>query len=257
MESKNCEEIDIDLLELVFALTRKIWIILLIGTLCALSTGLFSKFVVEPVYTSTTKMYIISRQNINTTTYSDIQTSTQLIKDYKILIKSRPITEQVIRDLKLNMTHEELISCIEVTAPSDTRIIEIQVSHPNAAIAKQIADSIAEISSDSMVSIMGIEKANIIEEGNLPTSPSSPNIVKNTVLGGVIGIVLTAGMIVLMTILNDSIQTEVDIERYLGLTVLGSIPLAENPKNNKKLKKEFKKSYKNTYKHGGEQNAFY
>lgn len=257
MESKNCEEIEIDLQELFLAILRKAWIIILIGILCATGSGLFSKFVLQPVYTSTTKMYIISRQNINTTTYSDLQTSTQLVKDYKILIKSRPITEQVIHDLNLNMSHEELTSCIDVTAPTDTRIIEIKVSHPNGVIAKKIADSIAEISSDSMVSIMGMEQANIVEEGNMPTHPSSPNIVKNTVIGGAIGVFLTVGIIVLITILNDSIKTEADIERYLGLTVLGFIPLAENPKNYKKLKKEFRKSYKNTYKRGGEQNAFY
>jgi capsular polysaccharide biosynthesis protein len=176
-----------------------------------------------------------------------------LVKDYKILIKSRPITEQVIHDLKLNMTHEELITYIDVVAPIDTRIIEIQVSHPDAALAKRIADSIAEISSESMVSIMGMEQANIIEEGNLPTIPSSPSIIKNTVIGGAIGILLTAGIIILITLLNDSIKTEADIERYLELTVLGFIPIVENPKKHKKLNREFKKSYKR----GGAQNAFY
>lgn len=251
MQSNN-EDIEIDLKELYFALLRKIWIILIAGLICALAAGLISKFVIKPIYTSSTKIYVISRQNTeNTITNLDLETSTQLTKDYQILVKSRPVIEQVIADLNLNMTYKELASSIKVNTPTDTRILEIEVEYMDPILAKKIVDSIAAVSTERMVSIMEMEKANIVERGDIPTKQSSPNIMVNTMIGGLAGVFVSVFIILFIYLLNDSIKTGEDIERYLGITILGSIPYEESVLNSRKVKKELKKAYKRGYKVGG------
>lgn len=234
------EEIEIDLRQLFFALLDKIWIIFLSAVGMALIAFIFSKFVIHPLYESTTKIYVLNRQDIGTTTYSDLQTSTQLTKDYQILVTSRPVTEQVISDLDLPYTAEELAEMITVTTPSDSRILELRISSTNPYEAKAVADALAVVSSERISQIMDIEKVNTVEAGNLPIKPVSPNVKRNVLIGGLIGIFLSAGVILLIFVLDDTIKTGEDVEKYLGVSVLGTIPV--ETENNEKAKKNKRKT---------------
>ncbi len=219
--------IDINLKKLSYMLFHYLWLILLVGLLGATVMWSLSRFVMEPVYVSSAKVYVINRQDENKITYSDLQTGTQLTKDYLILIKSRPVTEQVIQRLNLPLTHEQLSGQIEVNIPQDTRILEIIVKNGSPVLAKSIADTIAEVSAEQMVKVMELEKVNIVEQGNLPKQPSGPRVRRNTVLGGMGGVLLTVLVIAIGNYLNDSINNSEDIEKYLKLTTLGAIPLEE------------------------------
>ena len=84
---------------------------------------------------------------------------------------------------------------------------------------------------------MGIEAVNTIEEANLPTSPSSPSVMRNTAMGGLLGLVLSAGIIIVIFLLDDTIKTPDDVENYLGLNVLTSIPIQEGEEKAKKAKR--------------------
>ena len=77
---------------------------------------------------------------------------------------------------------------------------------------------------------------NTVEEGNLPSSPSSPNTMKNMAAGGLLGLLIAAGIIVLVFVLDDTIKTPDDVEHYLGLNVLTSIPIQEGVKKSKKVR---------------------
>jgi capsular exopolysaccharide synthesis family protein len=234
MQYNNFGELYIDLKELLIILLKKIWIIIACGILCALCAGIISKFIMIPTYTSSTKLYVINREDKETTTFSDLQTSTQLTMDYKILVLSRPVIDQVIQNLKLKIAQKQLISLIDVYNPANTRILQISVNNSDPLLAKQLADTVAEVSAERMVAIMEMEKANIVEPANLPVEPSGPNIRKNTLVAGLSGFVLSAFIILLIFIMNDSIKCTDDIERYLGISTLGSIPF-ETLKGNIKL----------------------
>lgn len=246
MHLSNEQEIEVNIKELFDAMIKKIWIIIIVGLLCAGVTGLISKFVLKPVYTSATKIYVINRQNKTMTTYSDLQTGSQLTQDYKVLVKSRPVTEQVLHELNLAMTHEELISRITVNTPSDTRILEIVVESSNPQLAKELADSIADVSSERMISIMEMEKVNIVEPANLPTKPSSPNTLFYAIIGGLSGGFLTIFAILLFFISDDTIKSYEDIEKYLGVTALGMIPYEkmDSQEKDRKLKRRAQKKTK-------------
>lgn len=242
MEQRNIEVVQMDIKEMIFILLHKFWLIFLIGFLGSFLAFTISKFVIHPIFTSTTRVYVINRLEEDKTTFSDIQTGTQLTKDYMILVKSRPVTDQVIKKLGIDMTSEQLAKMITVNTPTDTRILEISVNSGDAYLAKELADSIAEVSAERMVSVMEMKKVNIVEQGNLPGVPSSPNIILNTILGGFLGVFITSVLVIMVYLLNDSIRTSDDIERYLGITTLGTIPKEEEYNKKKRRLKQNKRN---------------
>lgn len=243
METTNNGAVEFDIKELFYVLLHKLWVIIIAVILGSAIVGLINQFLVTPIYTSTTKVYVINRQDESKMTYSDLQTGSQLTQDYMILVRSRPVMEKVIEQLNLSMSTGELADMIYVVNPEGTRILEISVINEDPALAKEIADAIAVVSSEQMVNIMEMEKVNIVEYGNLPTTASSPDIPKNTVFGGLMGAVLACLIIIIIHMMNDNIRTSDDIEKYLGITTLGIIPVEEEIRKKKlhKVKQEKRK----------------
>lgn len=231
------DEITIDLTELFMAIWRKLHLVILAGIVVALFAFIGTKLFITPMYTSVTKVYVLSKQDGNASpTYSDLQTGSSLTKDYMELVKSRPVLEQVIAILNLDMKAEELADTITVDTPTDTRILRISVENEDPKTAKEIADAIRESVSIQITEIMDADSVNTVEVGNLPTEPSSPSTMKNMLIGGILGVLLAIGIIVLIYILDDTIKTPEDVEYYLGLNVLTSIPIEEGVKKSKKVK---------------------
>lgn len=245
------DEIDIDLRQIISVIFSKIVVILLSGLIFGLLVFLGSKLLLKPEYKSSTSLYVLSRQSQGTTTYSDVQTSTQLTQDYKILVTSRNVLEKVISELKLNKTYTELADDIQVSSPTSTRVLNITVKNTDPYKAKEIVDKVASISSESICDIMQIEQVNVIEEGNVPTKPSSPNCTRNAAIALVLGIIVATVIVVLRFMLNDTIHTSEDIEKYLGLSTLAFIPLTQEMDENKdKSKKKKKKTGNNQSRKG-------
>ncbi|MDD4113064.1 MAG: polysaccharide biosynthesis tyrosine autokinase [Herbinix sp.] len=237
MLQRDNNEMESNLKELFFMLLRKTWIIILAGIICAIGFGAYSYYARDPIYTSSTKIYVINREHSNITTIADLQAGNQLTKDYKVLVLSRPVTELVIENLNLNMSHEELVEEITVNTPENTRIIEIEVNNENPELAKKLADSIAEVSAERMMSVMEMEKVNIVEPGNLPRIPTSPNVLLSTVIGGTIGILISAFIILFVHMINDTIKNSDELEKCLELTTLGILPLEVNHNRKEKQKR--------------------
>lgn len=228
-------EISIDLLELISVLLKKIHIIMIVGIVFAVIAFVGTKSFITPKYTSTTKMYVLSKQTEGAmVTYAELQTGAQLTKDYMELVKSRPVLEKVIKNLNLDMSVETLKGCISVATPEDTRILTVSVVNTDPEMAKKIADEIREAVGVQITQIMDVDSVNTVEEGNLPIAPSSPNVTKNALMGGFLGFALTAGIILLRFMLDDTIKTAEDVEKYLGLSVLASVPVQPGVKSTKK-----------------------
>lgn len=236
-QEMNEDEITIDLGELLMMLWSKIHIILLATIFMALIAFVGTKLFITPQYTSETKLYVLSKQDSSSNvTYNDLMTGSQLTKDYMELVKSRPVLEQTIAVLNLDMSTEELAKMISVENQSDTRIITIQVTSPKPKQAKEIADAVREAVGIQITKIMDADAVNTVEDGKLPTKPSSPNTMKNTALGGILGFILAIAALTLIYILDDTIKNPDDVETYLGLNVLTSIPIQDGAKKPKKVK---------------------
>lgn len=232
------DEVEIDLLELFQALKRKIWMILAGGLVCALIAGVFTSFFMVPVYTSTSSMLVLSKET-TLTSIADLQLGSQLTNDYRVLIKSTPVLEQVIENLNLDMTPEVLNNSISIENPSDTRILEITVENTDPVMAKQIVDEVAEVSSVFVGDKMEVIPPKIIEEGKIPADRTSPSVEKNTLMGLLIGMLICAAIIVAYAVMDDTIKSEEDITKYLGVTMLVAVPdrkdyINETKKKNKK-----------------------
>ena len=207
----------------------------------AVGFGLFTAMVMKPVYTSSTMLYIVNKTT-TLTSLTDLQLGTQLTKDYKVLVTSRPVTGQVITNLDLNLSHEQLVKKIKVDNPTDTRILTISVEDTDPYMAKSIADEFASVASARMAEIMDSAPPNIVEEAYLPTQKTKPSITKNTMIGGLAGVFLAGAIILVLFVMNDAIKTPEDVEKYLGLNTLATIPVFEGETGAKKKKSKRKKS---------------
>ena len=241
MGTDNEQEYEIDLKEIAIVILDRIWIVISVGIACALLAGIITKVFITPMYTSTTKLYVINKQDSeNNITYTDLQTGNLLTNDYIIQVKGTKVLSQVISELNLTDTEDELASRITVSNPENSRFIVISVSDKDPVVAQQIASCVAEVSSDVVKEVMDLEKVNVAEEANLPLEKSSPNLKKNVLLGGAAGVFVSLLLIVVFYLLNDRIRTPEDVKRYLGLNTLGQIPVLENSGNTKRKQRHKK-----------------
>lgn len=220
----------------VFDVLIKRWLIIaLAGLVLASSFLLGTKLFITPQYESNTKMFVLYKIFDDHYQPADFQMSTMLTQDYAQVIKSRTVAEEVIERLGLNMSTGALTSRITVETETDTRIVTIIVKDPDPVMAKKLADEIREVSAKQIVEVMDMEAVNVVDTANLPGGPSTPNTMQNTVLGGALGCLIAAAIILLQHYSNDTIKNPDDVEHYLGLNVLASIPT--NEPNTKKKKK--------------------
>jgi capsular polysaccharide biosynthesis protein len=233
---KNMYDDDVvDAMDFFYALKSKIWMILASGLFCACLAAAYTLLFMTPTYTSTSSMLVLSKET-TLTSIADLQLGTQLTNDYQVLITSTPVLEQVIENLSLDMSVEELQSNVEINNPSDTRIIEITVTNSDPAMAKNIVDEIAEVSSVYVGDKMEVIPPKIIEQGKIPKYRTSPSTEKNAFLGLLAGMILCSGIIIVYVFLDDTIKSEDDITRYLGITTLASIPDRKDYINTRKQK---------------------
>ena len=219
-------EIEIDLRELLLELLAY-WKLILLSIILVggIAFGV-SKFMMVPKYESTAELYVLTKST-SITSLADIQTGTSLTNDYIVVVKGRPVLEQVIENLGLRETYKSLSDKVTLNNPSNSRILEITVTDENPMMAKNIADEIANISSAFIAQKMDQEPPTIIQTGYADGSPVSPNILKNTVLGGMLGAMLSMALVVITYLFNDTITGPEDIEKKLGMNMLGTLPLEE------------------------------
>ena len=238
------DEVEIDIGHILSILWEKILVIIATGIIVGLAGFLVSKFLITPKYESETKLYVLNRANDSATTLSDVQ----LTKDYQILVTSAPVMNQVIKELGLNMKASELASTISVDTPSDTRVLQITVTSNDPKRAKDIADKVAQVSSKKICDIMKIEQVNVIEEGSLSEEPAVDTVQKWTLIGLALGIVLSCAVIIIRSMLDDTVKTTEDVEKYFDLSTLAVIPISEEMDDglgkNKKSRKTKKKRSK-------------
>ncbi len=238
MEQKTNDVIEIDLREIFGVLLHWLWLLLLAAVIAGMSAFLVSRFVITPTYESTTRIVILNKQNENNPlTYSDLQMGTQLTKDYAELIKSRYVIEQVLGTFRLDMDYESFIKKVEVVTPTDTRIIDITVTDPDALLAKELVDEIRNVAAVRIKEVMDIEAVNVVDEGNLADAPSNPSVPKWTLIGFLLGGFAAAAVVLIRFLLDDTIKSSEDIEKYLNLSTLALIPISTTEEQGGKRRK--------------------
>ncbi len=241
MDNKKTFEEEIDLVWLAYALLRKIWLILAVAVVTACLTAGYTFFKIEPTYSSTATMLVLTKET-TLTSLTDLQIGSQLTKDYSVLITSRPVLEKVIENLDLKMSYNALKRNVSINNPEDTRLLFITVTMNDAKQAKAVVNELSAVSSEFIGDKMEVSPPKVVEEGEIG-SKTGPSITKNAVMGFVVGAFLVCAVIVVLELLNDTIQKEDDIERYLDIPTLAIIP-------EKTVKNKTKSTGKERVRHG-------
>jgi capsular polysaccharide biosynthesis protein len=242
----------IDLREIFYLLFSHIWQILLCTVLCAMVAFGYTKYFITPLYDATAKIYVLSASNGSVVNLTDLSIGSQLTSDYSQLLLARPLLEDVIDNLDLDVTTTQLTKMISISNVSDTRILEITVTSDNPAQAADVANELAIQSLIYLPKIMDTNPPNIIEDAVVPTVASSPSYTRNTLLGGVIGLVISAGYLILRFLMNDTYETPEDIASSFGVMPLAVIPEEDiDGLSKRETSKKFTKRLSNKFKKKG------
>lgn len=247
-QREDIDEIEIDLREIFYVLRKRILIIILAGILGAGIAAAYSFFLAKPVYEATSKLYILT-QSTSITSLADIQIGSSLAMDYMELIQSRPVVNQVKRNLNLDISNKEIVEdMMTIENPADTRIIEISIRSDDPQQAADMANEFSDVAKRQISRIMETDEPTVVETAVVTSRPVKPEKAKNILIGLAIGLFLSALTVIVLHVLNDNIRNQDDVERYLGMNTLAAIPYAGNRKKDKKIEK---KSEKKARKKGG------
>ena len=217
-------ELEIDLVELMYRMIEKIkWIVL--AAVIGLVVGfVVTKFVITPKYEATSKLYVLQSNN-QVIDVSALNLSDKLTSDYVQVFNNWHVHEKVISTLGLEYTYKEIQEMISITTPSDTRIIEITVTSTDPQEAYDIAMAYANIAPAFIEAKMETSRPNIFEEARVPDEPSSPNLLMNVALTTFAGAAIAIGIIFIQFISDDRIRTAEQLQKRLGVATLGMMPV--------------------------------
>ena len=224
---QNNNESSIRFRELVYLFVSKLWIMVLVAVIVGGSLFTFNYVTYEPLYKSTGSIYILrqSEDADNGSEYSsNFNLALSVVSDCTKLLTSRTVLNQVIEENSLDYTYSELNTMISINNPTNTRYLEISVTSDNAHKSKVIVDSICEIGKDQIVSLMGFNQVNIVDEGTLPDTPCNSRFSYTTLLLALAAFILTYILIALIYIFDDKISDPDTVEKQLSLSVMALIP---------------------------------
>ena len=226
MNNQENQAVEIDVFATLKVLWKRKFSIILVALVFAIAAFGYSAFLAKKEYQSTSRIYVVSRQNQdnNALTNSDLQAGAYLVKDYREIILSQNVLSQAIEELKLDMTPAELSKKINVSVPTDTRILSITAKDGDPKEAARIANGLRNVAAEKITSVTKVSDVTTLDEAEVPQSPSSPNIKRNVLLGFVAGAGLIVVLLVVVEVLDDRVKKPEDVEELMGLPLLGVVP---------------------------------
>ncbi len=226
------DKIEIDVLQLVKVLWKRKFVILVAALVAGLVAFAYSSFVIKPQYTSTTRIYVVNRNQADKPglTNQDLQAGAYLVKDYREIILSQDVLEKVVADQSLTIDAKTLGKKVSVTVPADTRIVSISVRDGKPEEASRIANALRDVAAQKIISVTRVSDVTTLEEARPATSPSSPNIRRNTMMATIAGVGIVIVIVLLVELLDDRVKRPEDIEEVMHISLLGVIPNLEKLK---------------------------
>ncbi|SHI24131.1 YveK family protein [Desulfosporosinus lacus] len=210
---------------------RKRWMIVVaLPLIAALTSGVISFFVIKPVYQASTTLIVGKKASesgqaaVQMLDNSVLQANQQLAKTYATIAQSRTVEQNVIKDLNLPLTVEGLDSLISINPVKTTEILEIQVTNTNSELAASIANTMAQEFSKAVIEIKKVDSVSIVDTAVIPDKPIKPRKTLNVLIAFVVGLMASVGLVFLLEYLDNTVKTSSDVEKLLGIPVLGIIP---------------------------------
>ena len=231
------QEAEIDLIDLAWALLDKIHYIVLCFLIGAVIMNAYSYFLVRPTYKSTAKVYVVSASKNSVVDLDALNIGTSLTADYEQLMLSYPVLEQVINKLNLDMDSDTLAKMITLENPTDTRILNINVVSTDPKSARDIANTLMDVSVDYLPKTMSTNAPNVAQKAKLADHKDGPSYTKYTMIGALAGAFLYCMYLVVKYLMDDTIHTADDMEKYFDIVPLAVIPDVEELASEKQQKK--------------------
>ena len=229
MNNQEANTIEIDVLSLLRTIWRKKFLILLTAILTTGLSFAYSAFLATPQYDSTTRLYVVnqSSDNVAGITNQDLQAGSFLVKDYKEIILSQDVLQNVTTTLGIT---DDIKEKITVNIPVDTRILSITVRDSDPNQAATIANTLRDEAAKKIIEVTKVSDVTTLEAALPAENPSTPQTKRNLVLGFVAGAFLATALVLVLEVLDDRVKRPQDIEEGLGMTLLGVVPHAEKLK---------------------------
>lgn len=231
MDNNNKQE-EINLSEIVSIIKRHFFKIVVVAVISAVTIFLYTKIFVPKQYVSSGKIIVNNRRTEGGTsiTNDEINSAKGLTAVYSIVIKSDPIMNRVIENLKLDMSTIKLQSLISVNSVDGTQVMNISAKTTNPDLSAQIVNEILKVAPEDIVAKVEAGSVNIISEAVVNSSPVAPNASRTAIMVLFIIAMGMAGIYILIDFLDNTLKSPEDIERELGFPVLGIIPNTESVK---------------------------
>ena len=229
MDEKNREHYEeIDLRE-VFILLKNNIALILVATIVFGIAGFFgTKYLITPQYEASVNMIVNTKQeNTSAVSNDNITSAKNLVSTYAIIIKSNTVLNQVIDNLGLDMDYDTLQKKVTVTAVNDTQVMRVAVKDPDPYLAARIVRSISRVSPDVIVDSVEAGSCKVISQVDEHKAPVSPSITKNTSVAALLGLVISIAIVFVKYFFSNYIVDDDDVQKYLGIPVLGVIPQTE------------------------------
>ncbi|PFE52958.1 capsular biosynthesis protein [Bacillus cereus] len=211
----------------LFAILRKRLVMILVITIgAALVSAIVSFYFITPIYQTSTQILVNQKkQDEKIIQYNEVQTNVQLTNTYKIIVKSPVILDKVKSELKLSMSTQELNGKINVENEKDSQVIAVTVQDKDVKLARDIANTTAEIFKSEIAKIMSVDNVTILSKAEVAEgqSPIKPNKKLNIAIAFVVGLMASVGIAFLLEYLDNTMKKEEDIEKLLGVPVLGVV----------------------------------
>lgn len=230
MESKrNPEEFEIDLLELLVLLKRHVAWILLAAVLCGALGFAVTKYAIKPTYKAGAKLLVNTRADVKATVTNDqINSATNLVDVYAIIIRSRSVLDPIISELDLKTDYETLSQQVSVASVNRTPVFEITVTDHNLTRAEKIVTAIVEASPKLIMDLVEAGSVKVIEAPYRYEGAVSPSLSKNLAFSVFIGVMLAVAVIFIKHFMDNTYKTDQQVREELDWPVLGVIPVFES-----------------------------
>jgi len=217
---------ELDLRKLIVILLEKWWIIVLSVILCSSVTFGIFRFMVDPVYTASTTLYVFNSEDrtSGSLTSSDLTVARSMVTTYVVLLKSDSVLSEVARQTNLGYTDAQIKDMISASSENNTEVIKVMVENTNPEHAQEIANTLLTVGTEKIVKVMKAGSVEVIDEAKLPTKPSSPNLLLNTVIGALLGLMISVMGILLVEMFDTTIKSEEDIKEMFNIPIVGVIP---------------------------------
>ncbi len=217
---------EISIVDIVKILLKRLWLIIMITLLCALGAFVYTKTFISPQYMSTASLYVTNGTRVNagnSANLSDINAAEKLVDSYIVVLQSDNVAQQISENTKLGLSKGAIKSMIKMASVNGTQVLEVRVTSTKREEAQTIANAMLEVAPGVLKQVAKVGEVETLDTAS-EARKISPNVVTNTIVGFLLGLVISILIVLIQAMLDRTIKGEEDFNEHYTISILGSVP---------------------------------